>query len=84
MGEHGEHYGDPHGWQRSRSHSYDAGFADGLRAAPRQTPMSARVWKAMLVLVHPDRWQGTPSLEGLAHEAMVWLNQHRPPDDPRH
>jgi len=36
------------------------------------------IWKALVVLVHPDRWQGTPALLPIAHEAMVWLLEHRP------
>jgi hypothetical protein len=34
-------------------------------------------WRQLASLVHPDRYQGS-RLEPVAHEVMVWLNQHRP------
>jgi hypothetical protein len=40
--------------------------------------MPPHIWRALAVLVHPDRWQQEPGLLALSHEAMVWLNTHRP------
>lgn len=51
---------------------------DGGRARPMAPRIPPHIYKAAIVLVHPDRWQDTPSLAALAHEVTVWLNQHRP------
>jgi hypothetical protein len=45
--------------------------------------MPPHIWRALAVLVHPDRWQQEPGLLALSHEAMVWLNTHRPVDAER-
>jgi hypothetical protein len=55
-------------------------YWDGFRSRSQPKPelIPPHIWKALAVLVHPDRWQGTPALLSIAHEAMVWLNRHRP------
>jgi hypothetical protein len=41
-------------------------------------------WKALAVLVHPDRWNSAPAgIKELSHEAMIWLLDHRPSDAER-
>jgi hypothetical protein len=77
----GEAHEDRRGWQRERRDQYDRGYLDGLRAQPARLGIPPAIWKALATLVHPDRWQGTPALLASAHDAMVWLNQHRPPDE---
>jgi hypothetical protein len=58
---------------------YDRGWHDAWRAKPPPTEtMPPHIWRALAVLVHPDRWQQEPGLLALSHEAMVWLNAHRP------
>jgi hypothetical protein len=78
----GEHYDDRRGWQQERNQSYDRGFWDGTRATPPEVEIPPQIWKALAVLVHPDRWQETPALLPIAHEAMVWLLEHRPTNAP--
>jgi hypothetical protein len=75
---------DYRGYQREREQQYDRGFWDGTRARPSATTtMPPHIWKALAVLAHPDRWQTEPGLLDLSHEAMVWLNTHRPLDHER-
>jgi hypothetical protein len=75
---------DYRGYQRSSDQSYDRGYWDGTRGKPSAGPaMPPHIWKALAVLVHPDRWQREPGLLSLSHEAMVWLNTHRPADPER-
>lgn len=75
---------DYRGYQRSHDQHYDRGYWDGTRAQPIDRPtMPPHIWKALVVLVHPDRWQQEPGLLTLSHEAMVWLNTHRPVDAER-
>jgi hypothetical protein len=68
---------DYRGYQRSREQHYNRGFWDGSRARP-VVMMPPHIWRVLAVLVHPDRWQQEPRLLSLSHEAMVWLNTHRP------
>jgi|SRR5215471_15570752 len=37
------------------------------------------MWKTLLRLVHPDRWQDHPSTLVQAEQATKWLLAHRPP-----
>jgi hypothetical protein len=69
---------DYRGYSRSHGHQYDRGYHEGFRGQPRPEPIPPHIWKALAVLVHPDRWQESPALLMIAHEAMVWLNTHRP------
>jgi hypothetical protein len=79
----GPDYGrDDRGHQRSRDQSDDRGFGDGTRARPPAVEIPPQIWQALAALVHPDRWQGTPALLPIAHEAMVWLLAHRPAHRP--
>ena len=78
----GEHDEDDRGHQRSRDQSYDRGFWGGARVRPLEVEIPPQIWQALAVLVHPDRWQGTPALLPIAHEAMVWLLAHRPAHRP--
>jgi hypothetical protein len=79
---HQAHYAenDYRGYRRSSDQSYDRGYWDGIRSGPMNSTIPPHIWKALAVLVHPDRWQDAPALLAIAHEAMVWLNQHRPPE----
>jgi hypothetical protein len=70
--------GDARGHQRSYDNAYDRGFNDGLRSGPMNPGIPAHIWKVLACLVHPDRWEDAPALKTIAHEAMVWLNAHRP------
>jgi hypothetical protein len=75
----GPHYErDYRGYQRSGDQRYDCGFWDGARARPTEPEIPPHIWKAAIVLVHPDRWHGEPSMQTLAHEVTVWLLEHRP------
>jgi hypothetical protein len=74
----GAHDEDRRGWQRERHQAYDRGYWDGLRGRPMPAGIPPHIWKALAVLVHPDRWQQQPGLLALSHEAMVWLNTHKP------
>jgi hypothetical protein len=76
---------DYRGHQRSRDEHYDRGFWDGTRAKPPGQPeMPPHIWKALAVLVHPDRWDNAPvGINELSHEAMIWLLDHRPLDAER-
>jgi hypothetical protein len=76
----GEHYEDRRGWQRERDNAYDRGYRDGLRAGPMNHSVPPGIWKALASLAHPDKWQDSPAMLALCHEAMIWLNQHRPKD----
>jgi hypothetical protein len=69
---------DYRGYQRSGDQQYDRGFWDGARTKPPGLEIPPHIWKAAIVLVHPDRWQGEPSMQTLAHEVTVWLLEHRP------
>jgi hypothetical protein len=41
--------------------------------------MPPGIWKALAVLVHPDRGDRAPDgIKQLSHEAMIWLLDHRP------
>jgi hypothetical protein len=73
---------------RAFDKGYDRGYAAGLAEGQRQTrpigskgqarePLPLDLWRQLAHLAHPDRFQGSP-LEPIAHEVMVWLNQHRP------
>jgi hypothetical protein len=64
---------DPRGHQRARAMASDRGSRDGLR-----TTIPPAIWKALVQLCHPDRWEGSAGLQALAHEASVWLLEHRP------
>jgi hypothetical protein len=79
---HQAYYAEPghdyRGYQRSHDQSYERGFWDGARARPPDLEIPIHIWKAAMVLVHPDKWQGVPAMQALAHEVTVWLNQHRP------
>jgi hypothetical protein len=80
------HYRDreSRGDQRSRKQSYDRGWNDAGRSKPPTTTMMPpHIWRALAVLVHPDRWQQAPGLLALSHEATVWLNAHRPSNTER-
>jgi hypothetical protein len=81
----GADYGrDNRGYQRSSDERYDRGWNDAWRSKPPPTEtMPPHIWRALAVLVHPDRWQQEPGLLALSHEAMVWLNTHRPSDPER-
>jgi hypothetical protein len=50
---------------------------------PLTETMPPDIWRALVMLVHPDRWQQEPRLLSLSHRAMVWLNTHRPSDPER-
>jgi hypothetical protein len=70
---------DYRGYARSDGQSYDRGDHDGARVRPSYaSAMPPQLWKAFAVLVHPDRWQHEPGLLALSHEAMIWLNAHKP------
>ena len=77
----GPHYErDYRGSQRSGDQRYDRGFWDGARATPPDIEIPPHIWKAALVLVHPNRWQTEPGLARFAHEVTPWLLAHRPAD----
>ena len=70
---------DSRGYQHSREQSYDRGWNNAWWSGPPPTTMMPpHIWRALAVLVHPDRSQQEPGLLALSHEAMVWLNTHRP------
>jgi len=60
-------------WQ----HGYDAGYRDGVAQGQRQDMMPLTIWRALMTVTHPDRYDGSP-LAKTAHEVTVWLIQHRP------
>jgi hypothetical protein len=64
-------YGDA--WQKG----YHAGFRDGVAQVQQQGFMPPAIWRALMSVAHPDRYQGSP-LAMTAHKATVWLIQHRP------
>jgi hypothetical protein len=75
----GPHYErDYHGYQRSGDQRYDRGFWDGTRARPSGAEIPLPIWKGLVLFSHPDRWQGEPGLQTLAHEVTIWLLAHRP------
>jgi len=57
---------------------YTAGREEGRRLfAPAGRPgLPPEVWKDVLKLVHPDRWQGSP-LEETARRVTAWVLEHR-------
>jgi hypothetical protein len=69
---------DYRGYQRDRDQSYDRGFWDGVRVSPPGLEMPPGIWKAAMMLVHPDRWENAPEMRALAHDVTVWLLKHRP------
>jgi hypothetical protein len=72
---------DDRGHQRERDTHYDRGWHDAWRSKPLPTEtMPPYIWRVLAVLVHPDRWQQESGLLSLSHQAMVWLNTHRPAD----
>jgi hypothetical protein len=75
---------DYRGHQRERDTHYDRGWHDAWRSKPSPIEtIPPHIWRALVVLVHPDRWQQEPRLSALSHEAMVWLNTHKPVDPER-
>jgi hypothetical protein len=80
---HVAHVGEDHarhhrGYQRSQDQCYDRGFWDGARVRPPMIDIPPCLWKGMLLLVHPDKWQCEPGLLTLATEVTRWLLAHRP------
>jgi hypothetical protein len=69
-------------FDRGFDRGYAAGLAEGqrrvraARVAPAMLPLDT--WKKLAVLIHPDRWQQEPGLLSMSHEAMIWLNAHKP------
>jgi hypothetical protein len=63
---------DYRGYGRQHEQSYGRASPSSPGAMPPQ------LWKAFAVLVHPDRWQHEPGYLALCHEAMIWLNAHKP------
>jgi len=47
-------------------------------AAVLQIPRG--IWKGMLLLCHPDKYEHEPGLRAVAGEVTRWLLEHRPPD----
>src|SRR5262245_28652226 len=82
---HEKHYAEPghdyRGYQRGREQSYEHGFWDGVQAGPRPTvTIPPGIWKGLVALSHPDKWQIDPGLVALATEVTRWLLAHRPPE----
>jgi hypothetical protein len=79
---HQAHYAEPgndyRGYQRSRDEHYDRGFWDGARARPAELEIPLGIWRGLLRLAHPDKWQGEPELVSLSTEVTRWLLEHRP------
>ena len=67
----GRAFGDT--WQEG----YNTGFRDGVAQGQQQGLMPPAIWRALLSVAHPDRYQDSP-LAKSAHEVTVWLIQHRP------
>jgi hypothetical protein len=68
------------GYRQGSNQSYDRGYSDVWRARTATTQtIPPHIWKALAVLVHPDKWQDAPAgIKELSHEAMVWLNTYKP------
>jgi hypothetical protein len=56
---------------------YRAGYAAGVEAGRMQTSIPPELWRQLINLAHPDRYDGTP-LVCAANTCTVWLLQHRP------
>jgi hypothetical protein len=70
----GDAPGDPY------RRGYDAGYRDGMANGQRQGSLPPAVWRGLLRVAHPDRYQGSP-LEGIAHDVTIWLLANRPPEE---
>jgi hypothetical protein len=79
---------DGRGYQRSRDASYDLGYMDGYHSgyqqglAEGQTQISIppELWRQLISLTHPDRYDGT-ALVCAANTCTLWLLQNRPPTE---
>jgi hypothetical protein len=68
---HQAHYAqnDYRGYRRRSDESYDRGFWDGTRAKPPSGPkMPKGIFKAILLLCHPDKYEQEPGLQTIASE----------------
>jgi hypothetical protein len=79
----GEGHEDRRGWQRERNAQYDRGFWDGNRAQPERLDIPPAIWKGLMRLSHPDKWQDEPGLLTLATDVTRWLLEHRPQEPER-
>jgi len=69
---------------------YDVGYREGFRAGYRcgltesrqEAGIPPELWRQLISLTHPDRYDGTP-LVCAANTCTVWLLQHRPTDTER-
>ena len=73
----------PQGYETrtTRRTTYEMGYTDGFRVGYRAGQAEPRfppeLWRHLLVLVHPDYYEGSP-LHPMAAEVTRWLLMHRP------
>jgi hypothetical protein len=56
---------------------YTAGYQQGLSEGQTQAHIPPELWRQLISLAHPDRYDGTP-LVCAATTCTMWLLQHRP------
>jgi hypothetical protein len=68
--------------ERLADHRYDqgyrAGYAAGLAAGRTQAVIPVELFRPLVSLIHPDRYQGTV-LVCAANTCLRWALEHRPP-----
>jgi hypothetical protein len=57
---------------------YRDGYAAGYEAGRRQATIPEELFRPLVSLIHPDRYQGT-ALVCAANTCLRWVLEHRPP-----
>jgi hypothetical protein len=70
-------------YQRHRDQSYDRGYHDAWQAKTPGSEIPHGIWRGMILLCHPDKYEQEPGLKTLAGEITRWLLEHRPGEKPR-